>query len=221
MKQCDKSIPYYLKALSLDSTNRWTYNKLAGAYACSDKKDFDQAIAILKDAYKRFPDHHLYLINMSNLYYDAGKMPESYDYCEQAIAKIPSKVYPYLYVKMVRWYAEKSQLAKADIFYQILIQQHPTKFWHLATAAYLLDKQVAYNTYLQKSIETASTSSQYYAVGSVYAETNDLEKALPWFEKAFENGFDEIEQIKADSTIWEAPAFQELLKRYFPELLDK
>ncbi len=211
-KKYDKAIKYYKQTCDLGYEGSKVYGFLANVY--KSKGDTVEYMNTLKTGIGKYPESVTIIFELINYYLNKGESENALEYIEKAIEKDPKN--STLYFAQGTVYDKKGDLENAKKAYEKAIEIKPDYF----DAYYNLGA-----LYFNKGVEIINEANTLPAdkqkeydegIRKAYVE---LEKSLPYFEKAHEMNKEEPTTIKTLKEIYfkirnNKPEYMEKYKHY-------
>ncbi|NVO03430.1 MAG: tetratricopeptide repeat protein [Bacteroidetes bacterium] len=184
MKEYDKAIKNYQKAISLAPKWSYPYNNLGILYF--DKKDYDKAIDNYNKAIVLNPDDEILYSNLGNAYYMKKDYPKAIENFNKAIKTKPN--FAYAYNNLCNVYLELNDIEKAELNANKALEINPKYAFAYNNLGNVYNLKKEYD----KSIENynkaisfrANYDVAYFNLGCIYNIKKDLDNAKLNFEKA-------------------------------------
>jgi tetratricopeptide (TPR) repeat protein len=221
-KEYDQAIADYNKAIELDLKYVAAYNNRGSTYY--DKKEYDQAIADYNKAIELDPKYAAAYCNRGNAYSYKKEYDQAIVDYNKAIELDPK--YAAAYCNRGNAYSDKKEYGQAIADYNkgIELDLNPAAVYscHGWTCLFLNEWEKAKSDF-EKAIELDSNSPYPYGNLGIYywKAKNDKSKALEYYEKCFQKGFKEWDDLyseKSDghfiSDLNQTPEFKALVEKY-------
>lgn len=189
---------------------------------CYRTKNFKESIKYYTKAIEVAPDYQVAYHDLGYAYMQAGDHEMAEKVFLNCSKRFPKQAGNFNILGL--FYKDRNKYTKAITIFQKANEVDPTYPYsyynigelYLSTKDY--NKAIsAFENYIK--LEPADPDG-YYNLACIASINKEKEIALNWLEKAFQNGYKNYEHLKKDSDLIELqsdPAFQGLLKRYFPD----
>ena len=186
------------------------------------KKDFDKSIAFYNKAIQVNSNHQESYYDLGYAYLGKGKI----DSAEMAFLKykaaFPSQAK--IHNTLGIFYKDQKAYEKSKIHFQqanVVNPKYAYAYYNIGELYLSLKEYANAEKAFEAYVKLESKDSDgYYNLACLAAIQKEEKVAIEWLEKAFQNGYENYDNLIQDtdlSTIRGTPGFQKLLKKYFPK----
>ncbi len=209
----DRSLEYINYAISMDSTDTELFRDRADIYAGMGNRA--KAIEDMDIYVNAYPDYYYAYYRRGRFKHLEGQLQKAIDDFSTAIVLNPN--YDNSYDGRGRSYLAlgKTDLAKKDFEKVIAMDTIPGERWCAVYAYYFLGKTTEAENLLREEIQKDTT--EFYTPACFYALIENVDNALFYLQKAYDNGFRRLQYITIDTDfdkIRNNPKFQELMRQF-------
>lgn len=190
----DEAAKYFEELIANGYDNVYIYKGLANIYTA--KGEGDKGMEILKKGSAAYPQDVSLTIDMINIYLQTGREAEGIDAMKKAIELEPDNAQ--LYFVLANTYGKLDNETEELAYYEKAIEVDPTYAdAYNNLGAYYLDEA---NIYIEKMNDPSISDDEYNSLDK--KRTENLDKALPYLEKAHELKPESLEIMDVLKTIY-------------------